>query len=90
MKITEEAKSMLTELLSSNDCDCVKASLQESCCGTSLVLSVIKLQEGDTPVSVNGVPVLMSEEATNRAESVTITVENGDLVILDGASSGCC
>lgn len=90
MKITEEAKSMLTELFASNACDALKASLQESCCGSSLVLSVIKLKDDDDPVSVNGVPVLMGDEVKDRAELVTITVENEDLVILDEASSGCC
>lgn len=91
MKITQEAKFMLDEVFTSNDCNCLKASLQKSCCGTSLMLSMAKLSDQDKPASINGVSVLMDDEAKERAETVTITVENGELVIRDEAvTSGCC
>lgn len=90
MRITNEAKKMLEEILASNDCDCLKAKLQKSCCGTSLVFSLAKLENGDEPISINGISVLMEDDAKKRAETVTITVENGELVIQDEASSGCC
>ncbi len=90
MKITNEAKTMLEEVFASDDCNCLKAELQKSCCGTSLVFSLAKLADGDEPVSVNGISVLMGDDAKERAEAVTITVENGELAIQDEASSGCC
>lgn len=90
MKITEEAKKMIEELFSSNDCDCLKATLQKSCCGTSLVFNLAKLKEGDAPISINGISVLMDDDTKKRAETVTITVVNGELFIQDEASSGCC
>jgi len=90
MKITDEAKKMLEEVFASNDCDCLKAMMQKSCCGTSLVLNLAKLEAGDEPTSINGISVLMEDEVKERAETVTITVENGELAIQDEASSGCC
>ncbi|ORX23187.1 hypothetical protein BVF91_07855 [Thermoanaerobacterium sp. PSU-2] len=90
MIITDEAKKILEEAFVSNDCDCLKATLQKSCCGTSLVFYLGKLENGDEPVSINGISVLMEDDVRKRAESVTITVENGELAIHDDASSDCC
>lgn len=90
MKITDEAKAMLQELFASNDSNCLKAMLQKSCCGTSLAFNLAKLEEGDEYTSINGISVLMDDDAKKRAESVTITVENGELSIHDEASSCCC
>lgn len=90
MIITDEAKKILEEVFVSNDCDCLKATLQKSCCGTSLVFYLDKLKEGDDPISINGIPVLMEDNVRERAEHVTITVENGELAINDDASSSCC
>lgn len=90
MIITDEAKKILEEAFVSNDCDCLKATLQKSCCGTSLVFYLGKLEDGDEAVSINGISVLMEDDVRKRAESVTITVENGELAIHDDASSGCC
>ena len=90
MKITDEAKKMLEGIFSSNDGDCLKVTLQKSCCGTSLVINLAKLEEGNEPISINGISVLMDEDVKERAEAVTIAVENGDLIINDEASSGCC
>jgi len=91
MKITDEAKVILIKELKSNDCDCLKASLQKSCCGTSLVFSMIKSDPIDKPISVNEISVLMDDKTQARAETVTILVENKELIIQDSAkSSGCC
>lgn len=90
MKITNEAKTMLEGVFASNDCDCLKAMLQKSCCRTSFVFNLAKLEDGDEPISINGISVLMEEDVKERAETVTITVENGELAIQDEASSGCC
>ncbi len=90
MKITEEAKSMLTETLVSNECDCLKAALQQSCCGTSLVFNLAKLKEGEKPILINGINVMMDDKAKLRADTVTIAVENGELIIQDDAPSCSC
>lgn len=90
MKITNEAKKMLEEVFVTNDCDCLKVMLQESCCGTSLVFNVSKMADGDEPRSINDVPVLMGADVEERAQTVTIAVKNGDLAIQDSVESGCC
>ena len=72
MKITEEAKSLITEALVSNDCDCLQVTLQQSCCGTSLNFSLAKLNAGEKPVSINGVSVMMDNQTQARAETVTL------------------
>ena len=90
MKITNEAKTMLEGLFVSNDSDCLKAKLQKSCCGTSLVFNLAKLETGVAPTLVNGIAVVMEDDVKERAESVTITVEKGELAVQDEAASSCC
>lgn len=89
MKITNEAKKMLEGIFASNDCNCLKAMVQKSCCGTSLVFNLAKLEEGDEPTTINGISVLMEDDTMERAEAVTITVKNDELAILDEAASSC-
>ena len=90
MKITEEAKTIITEALKSNGCDCLQAKLQRSCCGTSLVFNLTKLEAGQTPITVDGVSVLMDNNTQERANTVTVAVEDGKLVIHDDKPSCCC
>lgn len=90
MKITEEAKKIITEAFETNDYNCLKGMLQESCCGKSLYFVLDKSDELDKLVSINGVSVLLDDEASQRAESVTITTEDGKLYIQDDSQSGCC
>lgn len=89
MEITNEAKKMLEEVMEANKCDCLKAELQTSCCGSSLGFGLGKLENTDEPVVINGVQVLMGEGVMERAETITITVENGEIGIKDAAESGC-
>ncbi len=89
MKITNEAKTMLQEVFASNDSNCLKATLQKSCCGTSLLFRMGKIEDGDEPISINGISVLMGKDVKERAEAVTITVEKGELAINDEAASSC-
>ena len=90
MKITDEAKSLITEALVSNNCDCLQVTLQQSCCGTSLNFVLTKLQAGENPVSINGVSVMMDSQTQERAEKITLVDEDGELVIQDDAPSCCC
>ncbi len=90
MKITEEAKSLITKALISNDSDCLQVSQQKSCCGTSLVLSLAKIKTGDEPVLVDGISVLMDNATKARVEGVTLAAEKDELIIQDDAQSCCC
>lgn len=90
MKITDEAKAIITEALVSNECDCLQVTLQQSCCGTSLNFALSKSQAGDKPVSINGISVMMDKEAQTRAEKITLAAENGELTLQGDAPSCCC
>lgn len=90
MKITDEAKVVLQDLLTANDSDCLKATVQQSCCGTSLVFNLAKTTEDDDPISINDILVLMTDEVQKRAESVTLTVQNEELALIDEEASTCC
>lgn len=90
MIITQEAKSLLNKVSESNGYDCLKASLQQSCCGTSVVLSMAKLDDKDEPVIIDGVSVLMDNEVEERAKTVTLDAKRGRLILQDEAASGCC
>lgn len=90
MKITDEAKTIIVKALEANDCDCLQVTLEQSCCGMSLNFGLVKLKAGEKPASVNDIPVLMDIEAIDRAETVTIAAEDGELVIQDDTASCCC
>lgn len=90
MKITDEAKKIMEEILVSNECDSLKVMIQKSCCGTSLYFTTTKLEEGDKPVTINGISVLMDKEVEERAEKVTLATENGKIIIQDEEASGSC
>jgi hypothetical protein len=89
MKITDEAKLLIMEALVSNDCDCLEVTLQQSCCSTSFNFALAKLKAGESPVSINGISVMMDNQAQARAEIVTLATENGELIIQDN-SPECC
>lgn len=90
MKITQEAKTMIMKSLGSNDCDCLKVTLEKSCCGSSVNLSMVKLTGDEKSVSINGVSVMMNKESQERTETVTLAAEGGKLIIQDAAASSCC
>lgn len=91
MIITDEAKMIIMEALKVNSCDCMKVDLEKSCCGTSLNFGLTRLEPNDISVSINGISVLMDAETESRAETITLAVEDNDLVVQDDAacSSGC-
>lgn len=89
MIITNEAKMLLNEALIANSSNCVEAMQRKTCCGTTLVFNLIKLNPDDKPILINGISVMMDNEAQKRAEAVTIDVENGKLIVRDEASSSC-
>jgi hypothetical protein len=49
-----------------------------------------KLEAGQTPITVDGVSVLMDNNTQERANTVTVAVEDGKLVIHDDKPSCCC
>lgn len=83
-------KQRLLNELKSNGFDCLNASLQKTCCGTSIVFSMTNLEANQKPITINGVSVLMDDETQIRAESLTLLVESGELNMHDEIGSDCC
>jgi hypothetical protein len=91
MKITDEARELIREAHSSNNCDCLQVVLEQSCCGTSLSLGLTRLEPGTDPTDINGIPVIMDGPTQARAETVLLAVEDGEPVMHDNKpSSSCC
>lgn len=90
MKITDEAKTLITETLVSNNCDCLQVTLQKSCCGTSLNFAIGNLNANDKPFSINGISVIMDSQVQSRTDKVTLAAKNGELIVEGDAPSCCC
>jgi len=96
MIITDAARDSLKATLEENGQDSLKVSLQQSCCGTSLYFTVAKKEPEDKVVVVNDINVLMEGEAIEKAETITIQLDDEDkLIVVDSApaqscSGGCC
>ncbi len=96
MKITDEAKVLLQDILKKENFNCVIAGLMYACsCGDSTVqFGLGNIEDGDLVYTFNEIPVVMEEETLARTELITIYVENGELMFLDEAEfdeteSGC-
>lgn len=90
MEITNEAQIMINDLLKSNDVDTLKATLQKSCCGSSLAFNMVRKKDTDETVIINGVQVLMDEETTQRAKTITLTIKDNELLLKDSAKTCSC
>lgn len=86
MKITEQAKIKLEQILSANKCDALKVTLQRSCCGSSLMFELANKKPSDTVEMINGISVIMDSEAKKNAEKAVVDIKNGELIV----SSSCC
>lgn len=89
MKITDDAREIIKAGLAANNCDCLEAALQQSCCGTSVSFSINKMTDDDKAEIINEIPVIMNDEIQKRVELVTIYAENGELLFQDDAPSSC-
>lgn len=90
MIITDSAKKMLQEALTSSDNDCIQIKLQKSCCGTSLFFQMGRLSQDDQAVRINEIPLIMDMEIVERTADVTIDCKDGELEMVDPNASGCC
>lgn len=87
MKITDEAKLMLQDILKKENFNCVIAGLHYHCsCGDSTVqFGLGNIEDGDLVYTFNEIPVVMEAETFPRTDLITIYVENGELMFLDEA-----
>lgn len=89
MKITESAQKALKELLAANSADGLLVEIQETCCGKSPVFGLARFEEGDTPETVDGIQIVIPEEARNEIEGLTIDLEDGELIVTGAQACGC-
>jgi len=89
MLITDEAKVIVLKGLEANKCDCLKATLKKSGCGSSVSFSLANLSSDVQAETINDIPVIMDEETKKRIEQLTLYVENGELLFQDDAPSTC-
>lgn len=90
MNITDQAKVVINEALTSNQCDYLRVSQQSGCCGPATFRFEIAKRTGKEQVStINGVPVVMDDLVQASMAHVTISVEDGELTVKNEKSS-CC
>jgi len=89
MQITDEAKEIIKQGLTANNCDCLQATLKQAGCGTSVSFSLSNLKSDEIAEIINEIPVIMDGEILKRVEKVTLYAENGELLFQDDAPSTC-
>jgi len=89
MKITDEAKKLISGELADKNADVIRLHTSHSCCGTSLHFEFLTVSNQDTPENINGLAVLMDKETQAWTDTVTIGAQGGQLTLSDSAAS-CC
>ncbi|WP_010632883.1 iron-sulfur cluster biosynthesis family protein [Sporolactobacillus vineae] len=94
LKVTDEAKEMLNQSMKAHQCDCLRVFMKPGCCGMSLNFGLDTKKPEEQATAINGVPVIMDGQAQQETDGLTISVDEGKLVIDGGScgcgSSGCC
>lgn len=88
MKITDAAKEVLTQILEENQADGLLVEIQETCCGKSPVFAIARFEEGDEPIDVDGIKMVVPDEAREDIENVVIELSDGELIVAN-AVCGC-
>lgn len=91
MKITDEAKQMLEQMLSENGAQGIRLYAVQGCCGPQYALSLEPPQPSDTQRVVNGISIAI-DQTINATEGLTLDKEEnekGPGLVLMGANN-CC
>jgi Fe-S cluster assembly iron-binding protein IscA len=89
MKITDEAKKIVEEVLKENNCNALLVSIVGGCCGSSINLALANAKEDDEISDVNGISVIYDQEAVQRTGLVILDVQKGKLFLKDDQASNC-
>lgn len=92
MKITEEAKNVLNQVLAENNADGLLVTLQETCCGKNPVFQMAVFDENNPVDEIDGIRVCAGEDEKSVIEDMMIDLVNGELVVLNtvcGCGDGC-
>lgn len=88
MKITDEAKQILEDVLKENGVEGIRLYSVPGCCGPQFALSLDAPEESDRMEIINGIKVAVEAELTGTEELILDKDENDDEgLILIGASS---
>ena len=90
MKISNEAKKIIEDVLQVTGFDCLRLQLNKTCCKSFIEYELGNIEENDKPISINGIPLVMDEEIRQKSEGIRIEVENEKLVILDEKTTNTC
>jgi Fe-S cluster assembly iron-binding protein IscA len=88
MKISENAISIVKNILEQNQCNAIQVQLVEGCCGPSVALSITKAQDEDVLVDENGISVLYIEDALELTQNVVLDEKEGSL-FLNNPNASC-
>ncbi len=90
MKITNEAKPQIEQVLNDKNAQGLMMEVHESCCGKSPVFALVVFDENDNPELVNGIKVLIPEQYRDLAEKITIDLIDGELFVTGVEEHECC
>ena len=88
MKITDNALSIVKDILDKNQCNAIQVQIVEGCCGPSVALSITKATENDILVVENGIQVLYVEDAEEQTLQVILEEKEGSL-FLNNPNASC-
>ncbi|WHZ00065.1 adhesin [Peribacillus simplex] len=91
MKITDEAKHLLVNVLNENGAEGIRLYSVAGCCGPQMALSLDAPQESDTIQTINGIKVAVDSQIASTEEFTLDKEENQEgagLVLIGG--SNCC
>jgi iron-sulfur cluster assembly protein len=91
MHITDQAKTVLTELLQEQGADGIRLSSIAGCCGPQIAVSMDDPEPTDTIETINGIRVAIdpSMEGTDKLTIDIETTSDGVGLVLIGANQ-CC
>jgi len=88
MKITDQAKEIVSKILTENNASALRVQIVEGCCGPSVSLSIANPENGEELKDVNGINVWFLDNACEETESVVLAEKEGELY-LDNPNANC-
>lgn len=93
MKMTEQAKVFIQEIMEANHVSTLRFFGVEGCCGVNISVALQEAEENDVVEQVSGLNIAMQADMKDQLTNVTIDVEeaNGEMgIILNGYNNNSC
>lgn len=91
LTITEPAVAELKKIMAENGADGLQAVLAQTCCSVSPVFQMVRFDEGDEPVEISGIKILMDDDTKAVVDEAIIDVQDGELMVfMPAQGGGCC